>query len=154
MRELKINGIYKHFKGDYYLVVDVAKYSETEEDFKDTLEVVNECKFDSAFTFIFSPREGTPASKMKDDVSFEEKNERLHRLNEIVNMLAKKANDKYLGKTVKVLLESESSKEDRLAGYTETMKLVNVKAAKEKLGQIVSVKITSVKTFSMDGEIV
>ena len=127
---------------------------ETEEDFEDTLEVVNACKYDSAFTFIFSPREGTPAAKMKDDTPLAVKEERLHRLNELVNKYAREANEKYLGKVVPVLLENVSEKNsDMLAGYTDTMKLVNVKAPKEMLGEIVNVKITDVKTWSMDGEI-
>ena len=127
---------------------------ETEEDFKDTLDVVEECKYDSAFTFIFSPREGTPASKMKDSVSLEEKEDRLHRLNEVVNKYAREANEKYLNKVVPVLLENESSKKNGyLAGYTDTMKLVNVKAPKDMLGSMVSVRITNVQTWSLDGEI-
>ena len=127
---------------------------ETEEDFEDTLDVVNTCKYDSAFTFIFSPREGTPAAKMKDDTPLKVKEERLHRLNELVNKYAKEANDKYLGEVVPVLLENVSEKDDSmLAGYTDTMKLVNVKAPKEMLGEIVNVKITDVKTWSMDGEV-
>ena len=127
---------------------------ESEDDFEDTLDVVNQCKYDSAFTFIFSPREGTPAAKMKDDTPLKVKEERLHRLNDLVNKYAKEANDKYLGKVVPVLLENESEKKNgMLAGYTDTMKLVNVKAPKDKLGEIVNVKITDVKTWSMDGEI-
>ena len=127
---------------------------ETEEDFLETLDVVNRCKYDSAFTFIFSPREGTPAAKMKDDTPFSVKEERLHRLNEVVNKYALEANQKYLGKVVSVLLENVSEKdESMLAGYTDTMKLVNVKAPKDMLGKIVDVKITDVKTWSMDGEI-
>lgn len=128
---------------------------ESEEDFEDTLDVVKACRYDSAFTFIFSAREGTPAAKMKDDVSLEEKEDRLHRLNELVNKYAREANEAYLGKVVPVLLEGESEKKsDMLFGYTDTMKLVNVKAPKEMAGKIVDVKITDVKTWSMDGELV
>ena len=127
---------------------------ETLEDFKETLDVVNKCMYDSAFTFIFSPREGTPAAKMKDDTPLSVKEERLHELNELVNKYALEANQKYLNKIVPVLLEEESDKKGKLAGYTDTMKLVNVKAPKEMLGKIVDVKITDVKTWSMDGEIV
>ena len=128
--------------------------SESEEDFEDTLDVVNRCKFDSAFTFIFSPREGTPASKMKDDISLSEKEERLYKLNELVNKYSKEANEKYLGKIVKVLLEGESSKKGALMGYTDTMKLVNVKGSADLIGKIVDVRICDVKSFSMDGEII
>ena len=128
---------------------------ETEEDFEETLDVVKTCKYDSAFTFIFSPREGTPAAKMKDDISLEVKEKRLYKLNDLVNKFAKEANLKYLGKVVPVLLEDISNKNDNmLMGYTDTMKLVNVKASKDKIGEIVKVKITDVKTWSLDGEIV
>ena len=128
---------------------------ETDKDFQDTLDVVAACKYDSAFTFIFSPRVGTPASKMMDNVPLEEKEERLQRLNQLVNKYSKENNDKYLNKVVPVLLEDYSSKKkDCLKGYTDTMKLVNVKADKSYLGKIVNVKITSVKTWSMDGEII
>lgn len=127
---------------------------ETEEDFNETLEVVNELKYDSAFTFIFSPRVGTPAEKMNDDVELSVKEERLHRLNELVNKYARENNLKYQDKIVKVLIEDVSEKDSNyLMGYTDTMKLVNVKADKKFIGEIVDVKITDVKTWSMDGEI-
>ena len=128
---------------------------ETEEDFNETLEVVEKCKYDSAFTFIFSPRIGTPACRMLDETTKEEKEQRLYKLNDLVNKYAKIANDKYQDKVVKVLLEGYSSKDkNMLMGYTETMKLVNVKADSKYIGQIVDVKITDVKTWSMDGIIV
>ena len=127
---------------------------ETEEDFNETLDVVNKCKYDGAYTFIFSAREGTPAAKMKDDVSIDEKEQRLYKLNELINKYSKENNDKYLNTTVKVLLEGTSEKgEDTLMGYTETMKLVNVKADKKYIGTIQNVKITDVKTWSMDGKL-
>ena len=128
---------------------------ETIEDFNETLEVVNKCKYDSAFTFIFSKREGTPAATMPDDVTLDEKNERLHKLNELVNKYSLENNQKYLNKIVPVLIEGYSEKDkSMLMGYTDTMKLVNVKGAENNIGKIVDVKITDVKTFSMDGEIV
>lgn len=128
---------------------------ETEEDFNHTLDVVNECKYDSAFTFIFSPREGTPAAKMEDTITKTEKEQRLYKLNEIINKYAKEKNDALIGKVVPVLLENVSAKdENMLAGYTDTMKLVNVKASKDNIGKIVNVKITDAKTWSLDGEIV
>ena len=128
---------------------------ETEEDFNETLDVVNELKYDSAFTFIFSPRVGTPAENMEDNVSLEEKEKRLHTLNELVNKYAKEANMKYQDKVVPVLVEGISEKnKDYVMGYTDTMKLVNIKADKSYIGQIINVKINDVKTFSMDGEII
>lgn len=128
--------------------------NETEEDFQKTLDIYNELKYDLAYTFIYSPREGTPASKMEDSVPLEEKEKRLQRLNKIVNKYAKEANEKYLGKTVPVLLEGYSDKGGKLMGYTDTMKLVNVAADSSLIGQIKNVLITDVKTWSMEGEIV
>ena len=126
--------------------------NETEEDFQDTLDVVNECKYDSAFTFIFSPRIGTPAAKMEDKVTLKEKEERLHKLNELVNKYSLEANKKYLNKEVLVLIEGISEKDpNKVFGYTETMKLVNVENAQDKIGQIIKVKITEAKSFSLDG---
>ena len=132
----------------------VAFPGETEEDFYNTLDVVKQCEFDSAFTFIYSPRVGTPAANMKNDLSEKEKNERLYKLNELVNKYANEANQKYLNKIVPVLLEGASEKEGRLMGYTDTMKLVNVEAPSEYIGKIVNVKITSIKTWSLDGKII
>ena len=128
--------------------------NETVEDFNETLDVVNKCKFDGAYTFIFSPRVGTPAAKMADNVTLEEKNERLYKLNELINKYSKEANDSYLNKIVPVLIEGPSEKDDSmLMGYTDTMKLVNVKADKKYIGKIINVRIKEIKTWSMDGEI-
>lgn len=128
---------------------------ETEEDFQDTLDVVNECKFDSAFTFIFSKRIGTPAAKMDDNVTLDEKNERLQRLNKLINMYTNDSNQNYINKTVKVLIEDFNSKnKELLMGFTDTMKRVNIKADPSLIGKIVDVKITKVKTWSLDGELI
>lgn len=128
---------------------------ETEDDFKETLEVVKKCQYDSAFTFIFSPRIGTPAAKMEDSISLNEKERRLYELNQLINQCAKKANDQYLNKVVPVLIEGPSEKDSHMMmGYTDTMKLVNVKNAGDFIGKIVNVKITDTKTWSLDGELV
>lgn len=125
---------------------------ETEEDFEETINVVNECKFDGAFTFAFSPREGTPASKLKDNTSLEEKNERLHRLNEVVNKWSNLRNHEMLGKTVKCLVLSLSEKDNsKYMGYTENMKLVNITSNQDIIGKIVDVKIDEAKSFSLNG---
>lgn len=128
--------------------------NETDEDFNDTLEVVNECQYDGAYTFIYSPREGTPAAKMEDSIPLSVKEDRLHRLNELVNKYSNMNNQKYLDKTVKVLLVGNSEKdENKLYGYTETMKLVNVLCDKSLVGEIVDVRITDAKSFSLDGKV-
>ena len=126
---------------------------ETEEDFNETLDVVEKCKYDSAFTFIYSPRENTPAAKMNDPIPLSVKQERLQRLNEIVNKYALINNEKLVGQVVPVLIEGESQKGNGLyAGYTDTMKLTNVKCDKEDIGKIINVKITEAKTWSLNGE--
>ena len=128
--------------------------NETEEDFNATLDIVRKLRYDLAYTFIYSKREGTPASKMEDTITLETKKERLAKLNELVNECAKENNMKYLNKEVKVLLTDHSDKLDNLSGYTDTMKLVNVKADDKYLGEIVNVKITDAKTWSLDGVLV
>ena len=126
---------------------------ETEEDFEETLKIVNECKFDGAFTFAYSPRENTPAALMKDAIRESVKMDRLHRLNEVVNKYSNLRNQKLLGKTVKCLVIGESEKDkNKVCGYTENMKLVNIEGPKSLIGSIIPVKITDTKSFSLDGE--
>ena len=126
---------------------------ETEEDFNETLDVVEKCKYDSAFTFIYSPRENTPAAKMNDPIPLSVKQERLQRLNDIVNKYALINNEKLVGQVVPVLIEGKSEKKEGLySGYTDTMKLTNVKCDKEDIGKIINVKITEAKTWSLNGE--
>ena len=126
---------------------------ETEEDFKETLDVVNYCKYDNAFTFIYSPRENTPAAKLKDDVSLEEKERRLYLLNDTVNKYFLENNKKLEGKVVDVLVEGLSEKKkDNYYGYTFNNKLINF-TGNAKIGDIVKVKVLSAKTWSLDGEI-
>ena len=127
--------------------------NETDEDYEETLNVVNHCKYDSAFTFIYSPREGTPAAKMPDAIDMKTKEERLYKLNEVINSYSNAANKAYLNKVVPVLIEGISEKDpNKVFGYTDTMKLVNVINAQDKIGQIIDVKITDAKSFSLDGE--
>ncbi|WP_156289130.1 tRNA (N6-isopentenyl adenosine(37)-C2)-methylthiotransferase MiaB [Oceanobacillus salinisoli] len=126
--------------------------NETEEQFEETMSLVEEVGFESAYTFIYSPREGTPAARKKDDVPEEVKKQRLYRLNELVNKQSAESMKQYKDKVVKVLVEGESKKDpDILAGYTEKNKLVNFKGPKSSIGKIVDVKITEAKTWSLDG---
>ncbi|MDD4644244.1 MAG: MiaB/RimO family radical SAM methylthiotransferase, partial [Bacilli bacterium] len=129
--------------------------NETEADFNATLDIVNTCKFDGAYTFIYSPREGTPAAKMKDDISLEEKEQRLQTLNRVVNKYARLSNEKMLHKIVPVLIEGYSEKgNNMLMGYTDTFKLVNVEGDKKYIGKIVDVEITDIKSWSLNGRII
>lgn len=128
---------------------------ETEEDFLETLSLAEECKYDNAFTFIFSKREGTPACLLKDEVSDEEKEERLQRLNKVVNKYFLENNKKLEGSIVPVLVEGNSEKKDMYFGYTDTNKLINFSANREvKAGEIVNVLVVEAKTWSLDGEAV
>ncbi|MGM8211682.1 tRNA (N6-isopentenyl adenosine(37)-C2)-methylthiotransferase MiaB [Virgibacillus sp. W0430] len=129
--------------------------NETDEQFEETMTLMEEVGFESAYTFIYSPREGTPAAARKDDVPMEVKKKRLYRLNELVNKQAAESMKSYQGKIVKVLVEGESKKDPNvLSGYTEKNKVVNFRAPKSTIGQIVEVKITEAKTWSLDGVMV
>ncbi len=128
--------------------------NETDEDFKKTLDIVNYCKYDGAYTFIFSPREGTAAARMEDKVSMEVKEKRLQELNNLVNKYSLESNQRLVGKVVEVLVNGISEKDNnKVYGYTDTMKLVNIVGGNELIGKIVQVKITDAKSFSLDGEI-
>ncbi len=127
---------------------------ESEEDFLETMKVVEECRFDNAFTFIFSVRKGTPAEKLEDHISLEEKEERLQRLNTVINQIFLEKNQKLEGSSLEVLVEGISSKKKMYFGYSDTNKLINFTSEKPlEVGDIVSVKITSAKTWSLDGEV-
>ncbi|MFJ8235014.1 tRNA (N6-isopentenyl adenosine(37)-C2)-methylthiotransferase MiaB [Ureibacillus sp. NPDC094379] len=129
--------------------------NETEEQFQETLDLYREVGFEMAFTYIYSPREGTPAAKMTDNVPLEVKKERLQRLNAVVEEFSAAALKKYEGQVVEVLVEGSSKKrDDVLAGYTRKNKLVNFEAPKELIGHIVKVKITDAKSYSLRGEFV
>ena len=126
---------------------------ETEEDFLETLDLVRRCKYDNAFTFVFSKREGTPACRLEDPVPLKEKEERLQRLNEVVNQYFLENNKKLVGSEVEVLVEGISDKKKMYYGYSDTNKLINFSSRSELTpGDLVMVKITDAKTWSLDGE--
>ncbi|MDQ0270143.1 tRNA (N6-isopentenyl adenosine(37)-C2)-methylthiotransferase MiaB [Cytobacillus purgationiresistens] len=129
--------------------------NETEEQFEETMSLFREVGFEAAYTFIYSPREGTPAAKMTDNVPMEVKKERLQRLNALVNEFSANSMKRYANQTVEVLVEGESKNNpDTLAGYTRKNKLVNFKGSKTSIGKIVKVKVTDAKTWSLTGEMV
>ena len=126
---------------------------ETDEEFRDTIALVDYCKFDGAFSFMYSPREGTPAARMDGQIDAAVKKERLHELNEHINHWARENNQKYLHKTVKVLCEGRSKKNDAVySGYSEENKLVNFTGPEGLENQIVEVEITEVRSFSLNGK--
>lgn len=126
---------------------------ETKEDFEETLDLAKECKYDNAFTFVFSPREGTAASRLKDTLPETEKNERLYQLNDIVNHYFLKNNEALVGTTVPVLVEGVNpSSKGSMYGYTDTNKLINFEGEETLIGKIIPIKVTKAKTWSLDGE--
>jgi len=128
---------------------------ETEEQFLDTMSLAEEVGYDGAYTFIYSPREGTPAAKMADDVTDLEKKDRLYRLNALINADANTGNMRFQDQVVEVLVEGPSKNDDAvMSGYTRHQKLVNFKADAAVIGQIVDVRITEAKTWHLYGELV
>ncbi|MGL4358320.1 MAG: tRNA (N6-isopentenyl adenosine(37)-C2)-methylthiotransferase MiaB [Cetobacterium sp.] len=128
---------------------------ETEEDFLDTLDVVDKIGFETSFMFMYSPRKGTAAAKMDGQLDQEVKKERLQRLIDLQNRKSKEASDSYKGKVERVLVEGPSRKnEEVLTGRTSTNKVVLFAGDKELEGTFVNVKINECKTWSLYGEIV
>lgn len=128
---------------------------ETEEDFLDTLDVVGKVKYENAYMFKYSIREGTPAATMEDQVPEDVKQSRLLRLMELQNENAKEISLSYLGKTVKVLVEGVSHKnKTRMTGRTSENKVVIFEGDSSLKGTFVNVKITKAKTWTLYGELV
>lgn len=128
---------------------------ETEEDFEETLSLVRSVKYDSAFTFLYSVRQGTPAAEYEDQIPEEVKHQRFDRLVDAVNADSAERNAAYKGRIERVLVEGVSKKnENTLTGRTEGFKLVDFEGGRELIGQMVNVEITEGKTFSLTGKIV
>ncbi len=128
---------------------------ETEEDFEDTLDMARRVRYDSAFTFIYSPREGTPAAKFEDQIPEDVCHERVDRLVEVMNEISFEKNREYKGKVCEVLAEGVSKGDSGvIAGRTDGFKLVNFtsdKSPEQLMGKTVKVLITESKTFSLEG---
>ena len=128
---------------------------ESNEDFEETLSIVKEVEYDSAFTFIYSIRKGTPAEKFEDQIEESEKHRRFDLLVSAVNEISEKKNKVYQDRVEKVLVDGVSKNDkSTLTGRTDGFKLVNFAGKKEMIGSIVDVKITDAKTFSLFGEVV
>ena len=128
---------------------------ETEKDFEETLDLVRKSRFEGAYTFVYSPRKGTPAATYTDVVDELVAKERLYKLNDLINEGFLKGNKRFENKIVKVLVEGYSkTNESVLSGYTENNKLVNFKGPDSLIGEIIEVYIEKAKTWSLDGKIV
>ncbi|WP_353894552.1 tRNA (N6-isopentenyl adenosine(37)-C2)-methylthiotransferase MiaB [Proteinivorax hydrogeniformans] len=154
---LDLVGKIKEKVNDYSITTDiiVGFPGETEEDFLETLKVVEQVRYDSAFTFAYSPREGTPAAKMDTQIPQQQKSDRLQRLIEAQNKISRQINDTYVGQVWDVLVEGTSKNDpNSISGRTKTAKIVNFNGDKDLIGQEVKVKITGSQTWSLTGEII
>ena len=123
---------------------------ETEEEFEDTIRLIERVRYDALFTFIFSPRPGTPAAKMDDPTPKEEKSRRFDRLCEVQNRISQEIHQAYVGRTMRVLVDGRDG--ELLTARTEGGRLVRMMGAERLMGQFTNVKITSCTTWSLVGE--
>lgn len=129
---------------------------ETEEDFEETLDLVRRVRYDSAFTFLYSIRTGTPAAEYENQIPDDIKHERFERLVDAVNEITAEKNSLYQDKVVRVLVEGESARGEKgtYSGRTDTFKLVNFDSDEDLTGHMADIRITDAKTFSLFGELV
>lgn len=163
----------RHYTKEYYLnIIEKAKKEvpgisfstdlmigfpgETEDDLLDTIDVVEKVRYDSAFTFIYSKRKGTPAAQMENQIPDDLKHERFNRVLSKVNEICADINQSYIDKVVEVLVEGKSKTDDaKFAGRTRQNKLVNFESeGKDLVGKLVMIKIISANTFSLNGILV
>jgi tRNA-2-methylthio-N6-dimethylallyladenosine synthase len=152
---LELVGKIKQAIPDVMLTSDiiVGFPGETDEQFEDTMTLVKEVGFDSAYTFLYSPREGTPAAEMEDNVPLEVKKARLQRLNALLSANAREKNEQLCGQIVEVLVEGESKNNANiLSGRTRTNKLVHLEGPKEWIGQFILAKVTEAQTWYIKAE--
>lgn len=127
---------------------------ETEEEFEETLTLCEEVRYDSAFTFLYSVRKGTPAEKFENQIPEEIKHERFNRLVDVINRISAEKNAEYVGRIEKVLVDGPSKNNSKTyGGRTESFKLVNFRGTPDMIGQVIDVLITGENTFSLEGEV-
>lgn len=128
---------------------------ETEEDFNETLTLVEEAGYEGAYTFIFSPRKGTPAASYTDQIPLDVSKRRLLTLNKKINEGFLRGNKRFEGEVVEVFVDGTSEKnENILTGYTKHNKLVNFEGSKDLIGTLQNVKVTKAFTWHLRGELV
>ena len=125
---------------------------ETEEEFEDTLKLIETVRYDALFTFIFSPRGGTPAAKMPDPFTKADKNRRFDRLCALQNRISEEKHRAYIGKTVRVLVDGRDG--DKLTARTDGGRLVRFDGDDSLIGQFVDTEITGCTTWSLTGKLV
>ena len=128
---------------------------ETEEDFEGTLEALKRVRYDMIYSFIYSPRKGTPAAEMDNQVPQDIQSERFKRLLDLQNEIAYEINQKYLGHTIRVLCDGQSKNNSNvLCGRTEGNKIVLFDGSPDNTGKYLNIRITKCETFALIGEIV
>ncbi|MEG0675844.1 MAG: tRNA (N6-isopentenyl adenosine(37)-C2)-methylthiotransferase MiaB [Comamonas sp.] len=128
---------------------------ETEEDFQKMMKLIHDVRFDNSFSFIFSPRPGTPAANLHDDTPHEVKLRRLHELQAVINNNIKEISEERLGTVQRLLVEGLSKRDgSELMGRTECNRVVNFPGNERLIGQLVDVKITEAKAYTLRGEVV
>ena len=128
---------------------------ETAEDFEKTMQLIEEVGFDTSFSFLFSPRPGTPAAEMSDDTPAELKSQRLQRLQKRIEAQAFAISRAMVGTVQRVLVEGRAKKDaDELAGRTANNRVVNFKGSARQIGQFIDVTITAALPHSLRGEVV
>ena len=128
---------------------------ETDEDFEGTLSILEKVKYDMIFSFIYSPRSGTPAAVMENQIPHEVSTARFERMLALQNRISDERNQRFLGRTLRVLVE-DVSKNDRtmLTGRGDPVRPVHFSGDRSLIGQFVNVKITNISTFSLEGELI
>ena len=124
---------------------------ETEEEFEDTLRLIEQVRYDALFTFIFSPRAGTPAALMDDPFSKADKNRRFDRLIALQNRISEEKHRAYIGKTVRILADGRDG--ELLTGRTDGGRLVRFSGSDSLIGQFIDVTITDCTTWSLIGRL-
>jgi tRNA-2-methylthio-N6-dimethylallyladenosine synthase len=128
---------------------------ETEADFEATMKLVEGVNFDDSFSFIYSPRPGTPAAELSDDTPYDIKLKRLQHLQEKINQQAQAISQRMVGSTQRILVEGVSKKDDgELCGRTGNNRMVNFTGSPAKIGHFINVQITAALSHSLRGEII
>ena len=125
---------------------------ETEADYLDTERLVKEVDFASAFTFVYSPRQGTKAATMSSQIPEDVQKDRIMRLVELVNSLTRKKSEKYVGKTVEILCEDYDEKKGLYLGRDEFGRMGYFKSDKNVVGEFIQLKVTRANGISLFGE--
>ena len=147
----------RQYMPDLVLTTDiiVGFPGETDEEFEDTLTLVEQVRYDSMFTFIFSPRKGTPAADMPDPFTRQEKQVRFDKLLEAANRISAEKHKEYEGKTVRVLIDGPSDSQGyNLTSRTNGGRLVHLNGDESRIGTFADVKITGSNTWALYGELI